>query len=279
MISLINGKIKNKISILDRGLNFGDGCFTTIRILKNKVSFLQDHILRLKECVKVLHLSDPNWKEVINDIKKLANLNTQDIAVIKVIFTRGKSNNIGYGINFISKTQVIILLLNYPVFYFQKQQTGIDLVLSKIPVNNNPYLSKIKHLNRLEQILIRREVDLLGVDEAITFDSNKILKGCCSSNIFLRKGNKIYIPDLSKSGISGVMSKKIVSYLSKINYDFFYIKTNFDFLFSCDEIFITNSLMPILSVNRVFLNSKKNFINFSSRKLYDFLLPYFLKCS
>lgn len=71
--------------------------------------------------------------------------------------------------------------------YLNKRQTGVNLILSKIPVNNNRYLAGIKHLNRLEQILIKQQIELLNADEAIVTSTRGILIGCCTANIFFVK--------------------------------------------------------------------------------------------
>lgn len=39
MTCLVDGKKENKISIMDRGLQFGDGCFTTILVVKKKLFY------------------------------------------------------------------------------------------------------------------------------------------------------------------------------------------------------------------------------------------------
>lgn len=242
---------------------------------KKKAILLDYHIIRLKNCVKKLYLNICNWNKIVNDINYLAKSNKKKLAVIKVIITRGKSNR-GYQIINCNKCTVIMMLSDYPNFYLEKQKIGVNLILSNIPINNNPFLSKIKHLNRLEQILIKREIDYSCVDEAIVFDKNGIIIGCCASNIFFRKERYVFTPNIECSGVKGVMRKKIIEYLLKNNYFIFYVQITFDFLFYFDEVFITNSLMPILSVNKIFINSKERGVNFYSKKLFNFLLPYCL---
>lgn len=260
--------------MFDRGLQFGDGCFTTILVVKNRAVLLYDHIFRLMICVRKLYLNVLNWEKIINDLNYLSRLNTKELGVIKVIITRGESNR-GYKI-VCNKSTVIMTLSDYPVLYLNKRKVGMDLVLSKIPINDNPYLSKIKHLNRLEQVLIKREIDYFGVDEAIVFDRDGFLISCCASNIFFVKEKCVFTPDLNNCGVQGIMRKKIIKYLLKKNYNVFFIKITLDFLEYFDEMFITNSLMPILPVNKIFLFSKKRKIIFFSRKIFNFLLPYCL---
>lgn len=49
MIFWINGKQQNNISVIDRVVQFGDGCFTTIRVIGHQPALLSYHIYRLKK--------------------------------------------------------------------------------------------------------------------------------------------------------------------------------------------------------------------------------------
>ncbi|MDT9587179.1 MAG: aminodeoxychorismate lyase [Candidatus Arsenophonus melophagi] len=273
---LINGEQRNKISIEDRSVQFGDGCFTTIRVVGHKPALLDYHIDRLQKGVKKLLLPLPNWKTLVADINQMVQFNKQDLAVIKVIISRGEGGR-GYSLAGCHKATVIIALANYPVAYLKKQKTGIDLMLSTIPVNSNCYLAGIKHLNRLEQILIQQLIESCDVDEAVVADTNGILTGCCAANIFFRKGNKIYTPTLNHAGVEGVMRKKVINCLSCTDYELFYIRSHPNILANSDEVIITNALMPILSVNHIFAQSMNLIWSYNSRQLFNFLLPYCLR--
>ncbi|WMY97056.1 MAG: aminodeoxychorismate lyase [Arsenophonus sp.] len=276
MICWINGQQKNYIFITNRSFQFGDGCFTTIRVVGQYPALLAYHIERLKKGVKKLFLPQPNWKRLIYDINKIAKFNKKDLAVIKVIISREGSEQ-GYSTLKSNRVTIIILLTDYPMFYLKKRNEGIDVILSNIPINQNPYLAGIKHLNRLEQILIKKQIQLLNVDEAIVSDINGILISCCASNIFWRKEKFVFTPKLNYSGVEGIMRKKVIFSLYKSHYKFFYKNQYPNVLEHSDEIVITNSLMPILPVNRVLNHIKQPICQYYSRKLFNFLLPYCLE--
>lgn len=276
MICWINGEQQNNISVMDRAVQFGDGCFTTIRVVGHQPALLSHHIYRLQKGVTQLLLPTPDWQKLAADINKIAQLNKKDLAVIKVIISRGEGGR-GYSIEGLNKATVIILLTDYPAIYLNQQQTGINLALSKIPVNSNCYLAGIKHLNRLEQILIKQQIELLNVDEAIVTDTNGILIGCCAANIFLRKGKQIYTPNLNHAGVEGVMRKQVIASLSDTDYELFYISDYPNILAQSDEVIITNALMPILSVKCIITQPKQPAWHYYSRELFNFLMPYCLR--
>ncbi|MCP6491475.1 aminodeoxychorismate lyase, partial [Klebsiella pneumoniae] len=46
---LINGYKQESLAVSDRATQFGDGCFTTARVIDGKVSLLSAHIQRLQD--------------------------------------------------------------------------------------------------------------------------------------------------------------------------------------------------------------------------------------
>ncbi len=51
---LINGHKQESLAVSDRATQFGDGCFTTARVIDGKVSLLSAHIQRLQDACQRL---------------------------------------------------------------------------------------------------------------------------------------------------------------------------------------------------------------------------------
>jgi 4-amino-4-deoxychorismate lyase len=138
---------KKSVSIKDRGFNYGDGLFETILVKNNKCLYLSDHIKRLVRGCKVLKIPTPNLKLLKSSIKK--SIGKTKECIIKIIYTRGLSDHgYGYDKNIIPQLYVIKKRKNRP-----KIKNTISLGYSEYFLNDNSSLSKIKHMNRLEQIL------------------------------------------------------------------------------------------------------------------------------
>ena len=94
----------------------------------------------------------------------------------------------------------------------------ISLRYSKYKLCDNPYLSKIKHLNRLEQILGFTFTDRKESNNILIDKNNNIIE-CISSNIFLytiKKNSFNFVtPDLSNSGVDGIMKKVIIKFMKR----------------------------------------------------------------
>ncbi len=57
----INGQRHDALAPSDRGLQFGDGCFTTARVIDGKIELLPWHLERLKQAAQRLMLPATDW--------------------------------------------------------------------------------------------------------------------------------------------------------------------------------------------------------------------------
>ena len=97
-ISLITGEFSNQVSVIDRGLSYGDGLFETMSwsYLEDKkilgVEFWNRHLERIKEGCSVMKIKLPptkilkNYKEKI--LRECLNKGINN-GVLKILITRG----------------------------------------------------------------------------------------------------------------------------------------------------------------------------------------------
>lgn len=270
----VNGQLCQQISVTDRAVSFGDGCFTTIHGVNQQAKMLNEHIARLKHDSQRLKIAQPDWERLAEHLKQVCAEQTQDEFVVKVIISRGTGGR-GYSSKGFTSPTVIVSVSPFPNNYVQLQCKGANLVLSQIPLARNPLLAGMKHLNRLEQVLIKQEVDELNADEAIVLDTDGIIVECCSANVFWRIGQTVYTPVLSHSGVNGLMRQKIISLLQDSQYHLQQVERFANVLTHCDEVVICNALMPVLPVQSIQMDKQLPPLQFASRELFEYL---FLRC-
>ncbi|CNH18243.1 aminodeoxychorismate lyase [Yersinia pekkanenii] len=258
----INGVEQNFISASDRAVQFGDGCFTTARVAGGRVVWLDAHIQRLQQATKRLLMSAVNWDALTNEMVEAAN-HTKD-GVLKVIISRGIGGR-GYSAPVCQHPTRVISLSDYPAHYHSWRDRGISLALSPVPLARSPLLAGIKHLNRLEQVLIRMHLEQTEADEALVLDTEGMLVECCAANLFWRKKDKIFTPDLSQSGVDGIMRQRIISCLARHGWPVAIVAQPLSVLADADEVILCNALMPLLPVK-----SAETWV-YNSRQLFDFL--------
>ena len=128
-VSLINGQFKEKISVFDRGLSYGDGLFETM-IWHNEgtkkkeflVEYWRRHINRLKKGCKILKIKIPRDK-ILNEfryrvLKKSYNQGIKS-GILKILITRGSG---GRGYKFDSALKPTIIFQVFPYKKLEKKK-------------------------------------------------------------------------------------------------------------------------------------------------------------
>ena len=72
MNSWIDGHAAAKVDHRDRGLNYGDGVFETMRVRRRAIRFLDYHMERLSEGCRRLAISAPNPVLLRNELVHIA---------------------------------------------------------------------------------------------------------------------------------------------------------------------------------------------------------------
>ena len=157
----------------------------------------------------------------------------------------------------------IVSLAPWPQHYSDLQQRGVSLRLSPVRLARNPQFAGIKHLNRLEQVMIRAHLDQTDADEALVLDTEGWVVECCAANLFWRQGSQIFTPDLSASGVDGIMRRSLMAQLAAAGQACQVIKSEPAQLLAADEVVICNALMPVLPVRQI------EAVEFTERSLFN----------
>ncbi len=264
MISLVNGKFTDKLSIFDRGLAYGDGFFETMRwkLSFDKemllVEFWNRHIERLRKGCEQIKINFPE-KKILDKyksklIKKVREIKMQS-GVLKVIITRGSGGR-GYKYENGMVPNIIFIITTLPNLDKTLYQKGVKIKICKSKISRNPDLAGLKHLNRLDSVMARSEWNDNEIFEGLILDDNENVLEGTMSNIFSLKSGVLRTPIIKESGIRGVMRDIIID---KFSSEFNVIHEtilNLDELMCSDSIFITNSIIKVLPVSLI---EKKRF--------------------
>jgi len=215
----LNGKIiplnEAKISILDRGLLYGDGVFESLRTYDRRPFLLEEHLKRLLAGAKFIKIrvpySLPQLKLAV--LKTLAANHFKEY-YIKIILTRGEAKGHGLGPSNVSgKPNLIVLaeeLKEYPKELYIK---GWKAIIASIRRTDIP-TSKIKSLCYLDNILAKAEASRAGADEAFMLDEKGHVVEGTVSNIFIIKLGTIYTPPADAPILCGI-TRNLVLKLAK----------------------------------------------------------------
>ena len=244
---------KKTVSIFDRGFNYGDGLFETILVKDLSPLYLKEHLQRLhKGCVK-LKIQKPSLLTIKNNIKKC--IGKSNNCIIKIILTRG-IGSLGY--EFINSIK--------PNLYFIKIKnnvkdsdltSSVNLGIAKYEIKENTYLSKIKHINRIDQALIASELNKVkNINDLLVINKGLIIETLASNIFFVKKIKNnltFYTPKLDNYGIDGVMRNVIINYLKKKKYKIYVVEiplTKIKFYNYCFKVNTIKGLVFIDSIQK-----------------------------
>ena len=242
----INGQQEQHLSVKNRGLAYGDGVFTTAKVVNGNVQLLSAHVERLITSCKKLNIDLPDMNEIKTELTQTAQ--RFELSVAKVIITAGDGGR-GYSRQGCSTSNVIITFHAFPEHYASLQKQGIHLGIFSSKIGVNPLISGIKHLNRLEQVLIRQELDNRNEDDLLVINCFDNVIEASAGNVFWFKDNIWHTPTLSESGVEGLMRNHILQHCSN-HYEMRVVNAKLSALESIDAMFICNSVMGVMPVRQ-----------------------------
>ena len=268
----INGKYFSRnnafISVFDSGFLLGDGVWTGIRLHKNKLLFLKEHIERLFDDAKKISLKIPiskkNFDEIIyKTIKK--NKMISDVH-IRVIISRGLKSTPYQDPSFSISPPTIVIIPEYKKPDENLYKKGLILKTVKIMRGHkNVQDPTINSLSKLNCILACIEAKKMRADEALMFDINGNIATNNSTHFFYIKNNHV-VTSKGKFCVKGITRKNIIDICKENNIKV--IQKNFKLIdvMNADEAFVTGTFANIIPVRQI--NSKKFKINQTNMSLY-----------
>jgi len=248
--SIVNGEIGTKISIQDRGFNYGDGLFETMLLVNHQPVFWDEHYQRLIKGCKVLGIRCPSGESLKEDIEKLWHLTPDvNVAVIKIIVTRGDSKR-GYQYPDNIASNVVIFLSTYPGYPVSYWNEGVKVKICETLLSSHTQLAGLKHLNRLEQVIARNEWQDDYQEGLMADISGNIVEGVMS-NIFIVKDNLVRTPLIINAGVNGIMRNIILKICEANGIMALEDDISLKQLLAADEVFLTNSIIGVWPVKQI----------------------------
>ncbi|WP_299135858.1 aminodeoxychorismate lyase [uncultured Vibrio sp.] len=263
----VDGESQQTVDISDRSFQYGDGCFTTMLVQGGQIQHFHDHQRRVDECLKALRISELDW-DVVNvwldsalqhiqnnalhetENRHETNKPHDEKAGIKLHVSRGSGGR-GYSTKNIAKPTITISTFDFPSHYSAWQDSGVELGVCQQALGLSPLLAGHKHNNRLEQILMKDEMDQANEVDGVVLDISGNVIETTMANLFWRKGNIIYTPQLTQSGVAGVMRKQVLTALNQAELSVTISDYCLSQLMQADEVFMTNSILGVAPVTRI----------------------------
>ena len=133
------------------------------------------------------------------------------------------------------------------------------LCIAKVRLSSQPLLARIKHLNRLEQVLAASHAQTQETDECVVLDQTDHLTSVAAGNLFLLRHGELLTPQLVDCGVSGTRRRLIIeNWAALIGLKVQETKLTLADLRTAEEVFYSNSLLTVRPIARINEMSWKN---------------------
>ena len=266
-----NGSILSKdanVLTQNRAFLYGDGVFETVKIINNKILFLEDHYFRLMSSMRVVRMEIPmNFTMEYFEEQILSVVNANSLSASYRARITVYRNDGGYYLPLDNTVSFLInaVALENVSYSFEKQHYEVDLY--KDFYITKQLLSSIKSTNKIINITGSIFADENGLDNCLLLNDSKNVVEALQGNIFMLLGTKLITPPVSEGCLNGVMRKQILNMAKKIeNLEIVEeVISPFD-LQKADELFITNVIKGIQPITQY---RKKSFATKVSTQLLE----------
>ena len=239
----------------DCGYLFGDGLFETMRARNGNIPAFDLHLDRLfSSMIQLRYNADFFTPEIIRSaaLKLLLknNLFGTDAYIKIVVYRSSYKHKLLFDHR--SKPGLIIFakkLTGYPDDFYKIGVNVFTCSIKRNTLGNDIYRHKL--INYFENVFAKNEAAANQAQEALFTTRDKVVLEGATSNLFVVKDGKVFTPPLTQNILPGITRQLVIDICRKNKIKFAEKRIHYFNLLEADEVFLTNSIMEIMPVNRV----------------------------
>lgn len=249
----IGGKLFDKsdakISVYDHGLLYGDGVFEGIRSYAGHVFRLEQHVERLYDSARGIHLVIPMAKsEMVQAVIDTLAVNQLKDAYIRLVVTRG-AGSLGLDPRKTTDPQVIIITDSISLYPEELYEQGLKIITSGTIRNHPAALNpRIKSLNYLNNILAKIEGTNAGCLEALMLNHEGKISECTGDNIFVVKHETLHTPSIDSGILDGITRQAVIELARGRGLTVHERTMDRHDVYTADECFLTGTAAEVIPV-------------------------------
>ena len=236
----------------NRAFLYGDGVFETVKVVNNKILFLEDHYFRLMASMRVVRMEIPMnftmeyFEEQILKVVQENGFSVSARARITVF-----RNNGGLYLPQTNEVSFLIHTTSLENASYALNESHYEVDLYKDFYVSRQLLSSIKTTNKMINITGSIFASENGFENCILLNDAKNVVEALQGNLFMVVGKKLITPPISEGCLNGVMRRQILA-LAKKTEGIEVVEeiiSPFD-LQKADELFLTNVITGIQPITK-----------------------------
>jgi branched-chain amino acid aminotransferase len=246
-----------KVHVLTHTLHYGMGAFEGIRCYetsdgRSAIFRLKEHIRRMFDGLKILTMDAPfTEEEIFKACVETVEVNGLKECYIRPLMFCGEG---AMGVYAKNPTRVTIAVwpwgpylgegaldkgIRAKVSSFNRHHVNVGMVQGKLV---GQYINSI---------LAKREAVKSGYDEAILLDLNGYVAEASGENLFVVRDGVIRTPPVSSPILAGITRDTVIKLSKDLGYDLREEAFTRDFMYICDEVFMTGTAAEVTPVREV----------------------------
>lgn len=254
----------------NRAFLYGDGVFETVKIINNRILFLEDHYFRLMSSMRILRMEIPmnfTMEYFEEQIKLVVNTNnSSDVVRARITVYRNPG---GYYLPETNTISFLIHSLPLENKFYSINSREYEVDLYKDIYVSKQLLSTLKTTNKVINItasIYAKENDL---QNCLLLNEDKNVVEAVQGNVFMLMDNKLITPPISEGCLNGIMRKQILALAKKMDKIEVVEEAISPFdLQKANELFITNVIKGIQPITKY---RKKEYKTAFSQKVLNLL--------
>ncbi len=234
-----------EITSKNRAFNYGDAIFETVKVLKGRVIFSEDHYFRLMASMRMLRMEIPmafTLEFFEEEILKTVSNTEEDF---RIRFTVSRKD----GGLYTPEKRTVDYLISSSVLGVIESKEKYTVDLFKDYYVYSGLLSTVKTTNKMVNVVASIFAEENDLDNCILLNERKHIVEAINGNLFLVKGEDIITPPLTEGCVKGVVRKKLLEVIAKnLNMTLKEEAISPFELQKADEVFITNAIVGIQSI-------------------------------
>ncbi len=252
----------------NRSFLYGDGVFETLKIVNQKVLFLEDHYFRLMASMRIVRMEIPmnfTMEYLETQILNTANANKcSDSARVRITVYRNEG---GYYLPETNQISFIIQAKSLPNSLYSYESIPYEVDLYKDFYIAKQLLSTLKTTNKIIHVTGSIFAKENGFQNCLLLNDEKNVVEALQGNIFMLLDGKLITPPITDGCLNGIMRKKIISLAKSIeNIEMIEASISPFDLQKAEELFITNVIKGIQPITKY---RKKEYSTNLAKKLTE----------
>jgi branched-chain amino acid aminotransferase len=232
------------ISVFDRGLLYGDGCFEVLRTWDGVARDLEIHVDRLFETAAFLQLKTMERTRLIEAVYRTIAAAGPGEHRLQIILTRGPGA-LSARLGELGAGAAIVMVEALP-----EQPEEVSLAIVDWPLARRPGRGH-KTLAYLDHVIAHELARQHGADDAIRLDAegHAVEGGTC--NLFLVTGGTVVSAAADAGVLPGIVRARVLALCAEAGVRTVARSPSLRELRGADEVFVTSSLRGVVPVTRL----------------------------